>query len=93
MRRRSGSGTSSGASSFSVTGKLGIIILAGGAIAVTPDVISWHLTALIVVTGLAAYFLYSGRLQRWHGYVLLVLYVAYWVLSFVVFGEAPIEMD
>lgn len=78
---------------FSVTGKLGIIVLAGGAIAVTPDVISWHLTALIVVTGLAAYFLYTGRLQRWHGYVLLVLYVAYWVLSFVVFGEAPIEVD
>ncbi|MHA6783428.1 sodium:calcium antiporter [Pseudonocardia saturnea] len=78
---------------FSVTGKLGIIILAGGAIAVTPDVISWHLIALIVVTGLAAYFLYTGRLQRWHGYVLLALYLAYWVLSFVVFGEAPIEMD
>jgi cation:H+ antiporter len=78
---------------FSVTGKLGIIILAGGAIAITPDVISWHLTALIVVTGLAAFFLYTGRLQRWHGYVLLALYVAYWVLSFVAFGEAPIEMD
>jgi cation:H+ antiporter len=78
---------------FSVTGKLGIIILAGGAIAVTPDVISWHLIALIVVTGLAAFFLYTGRLQRWHGVVLLALYVAYWVLSFVVFGTAPIEMD
>ena len=78
---------------FSVTGKLGIIILAGGAITVTPDVISWHLTALIVVTGLAAYFLYTGRLRPWHGYVLLALYVAYWVLSFVAFGGAPIEMD
>ena len=78
---------------FSVTGKLGIIILAGGAIAITPAVISWHLIALIVVTGLAAFFLYTGRLQRWHGYVLLALYVAYWVLSFVAFGEAPIEMD
>lgn len=78
---------------FSVTGKLGTIILAGGAIAISPDVISWHLIALIVVTGLAAYFLYTGRLQRWHGYVLLTLYVVYWVLSFVVFGEAPIEVD
>lgn len=78
---------------FSVTGKLGIIILAGGAIAIGPEVITWHLTALIVITGLAAYFLYTGRLQRWHGYVLLVLYVAYWILSFAVFGEAPIEMD
>lgn len=78
---------------FSVTGKLGIIILAGGAIVVGPDVLTWHLTALIVMTGLAAYFLYAGRLQRWHGYVLLALYVAYWILSFVVFGGAPIEMD
>jgi len=78
---------------FSVTGKLGVIILAGGAIVVGPDVLTWHLTALIVVTGIAAYFLYTGRLQRWHGYVLLALYVAYWVLSFVAFGGAPIEMD
>jgi cation:H+ antiporter len=78
---------------FSVTGKLGIIILAGGAIAVGPDTLSWHLTALIVLTGLAAYFLYKGRLQRWHGYTLLVLYVAYWVVSFVAFGGAPIEVD
>lgn len=78
---------------FSVTGKLGIIILAGGAIVVGPDVLTWHLTALIVVTGLAAYFLYTERLQRWHGYVLLALYIAYWVISFVAFGGAPIEMD
>lgn len=78
---------------FSVTGKLGIIILAGGAIVVGPDVLTWHLTALIVLTGLAAYFLYTGRLQRWHGVVLLALYVAYWVVSFVAFGGAPIEVD
>ncbi len=78
---------------FSVTGKLGIIILAGGTIAVGPDVLSWHLIVLIVLTGLAAYFLYTGRLQRWHGYTLLVLYVAYWVVSFVAFGGAPIGVD
>lgn len=78
---------------FSVTGKLGIIILAGGTIAVSPDVLSWHLIALIVLTGLAAYFLYTGRLQRWHGYTLLVLYVAYWVVSFVVFAGAGIGVD
>lgn len=78
---------------FSVTGKLGIIILAGGAIAVGPDVLSWHLVALIVLTGFAAYFLYTGRLQRWHGYTLLVLYVGYWVVSFLAFGGAPIEVS
>lgn len=78
---------------FSVTGKLGVIILAGGAIVVGPDVLSWHLAALIVLTGLAAWFLYTGRLQRWHGFVLLALYVAYWVVSFAAFGGAPIEMD
>ena len=78
---------------FSVTGKLGVIILAGGAIVVGPDVLTWHLTALIVVTGVAAWFLYTGRLQRWHGVVLLALYVAYWVISFVAFGGPPIEED
>ncbi len=78
---------------FSVTGKLGVIILAGGAIVVGPEVLTWHLTALIVVTGIAAYFLYTERLQRWHGYVLLALYVAYWVISFIAFGGPPIEAD
>lgn len=77
---------------FSVTGKLGIILLMGGLV-VGPDVISWHLPALIVLTVLAAYFLSTGQLRRWHGYVLLGLYVLYWVVSFGVFGEAPVEVD
>jgi cation:H+ antiporter len=77
---------------FSVTGKLGIIVLAGG-IVVSPEVLTWHLPALIVVTALGAYFIWTGRLRRWHGAVLLGLYLAYWVVSFATFGEAPIEVD
>jgi cation:H+ antiporter len=77
---------------FSVTGKLGIILLAGG-IVVGPNVLTWHLPALIVLTGLAACFLATGRLNRWHGYTLLGLYAAYWVVSFGVFGIAPVEVD
>jgi cation:H+ antiporter len=77
---------------FSVTGKLGIILLMGGLV-VGPDVISWHLPALVVLTVFAAYFLSTGRLRRWHGYVLLGLYVLYWVVSFGVFGGAPVETD
>lgn len=77
---------------FSVTGKLGIILLAGG-IVIQPEVLSWHLPALIIVTGLGAYFVFTGRLRRWHGVVLLALYLAYWVVSFGVFGGPPIEMD
>ncbi|MCW0214783.1 MAG: sodium:proton exchanger [Pseudonocardia sp.] len=78
---------------FGVTGKLGIILLAGGTIAVTDDVLTWHLPVLVVLTGLAAYFLHTGRLRRRQGFVLLALYVAYWVVSFTVFGEAPVEVD
>jgi cation:H+ antiporter len=78
---------------FGVTGKLGIILLAGGSIVVVDDVLSWHLPVLVVMTALAAYFIYTGRLRRWQGCVLLVLYVAYWVVSFTVFGEAPVEAD
>jgi cation:H+ antiporter len=78
---------------FSVTGKLGIILLAGGSIVVGSDVLTWHLPVLVVMTGLAAYFLYTGRLRRWHGWVLLAIYVAYWTVSFAAFGGAPIEMD
>jgi cation:H+ antiporter len=78
---------------FGVTGKLGIILLAGGSIVVDESVLSWHLPVLAVITALAAYFVYSGRLRRWHGFVLLALYVAYWVVSFTMFGEAPVEVD
>jgi cation:H+ antiporter len=77
---------------FSVTGKLGITLLAGG-IVVGPDVLIWHLPSLIALTGLAAYFLATGRLERWHGCTLLALYAAYWVVSFVAFGGAPVELD
>ena len=55
--------------------------------------LSWHLPVLVVMTGLSAYFIHTGRLRRWHGFVLLALYIAYWVVSFTVFGEAPIEAD
>jgi cation:H+ antiporter len=76
---------------FSVTGKLGIVVLAGGTIAIDSNVLDWHLPVLVGLTALAAYFLATGQLKRWHGYVLLALYVAYWIVSFLVFGGAPVE--
>jgi cation:H+ antiporter len=78
---------------FGVTAKLGVILLAGGSIAVDDDVLSWHLPVLVVMTALAAYFIHTGRLRRWHGFVLLALYVAYWAVSFTLLGEAPVEAD
>jgi cation:H+ antiporter len=77
---------------FSVTGKLGVILLMGGLV-VGPHVLSWHLPALIVLTGLAAYFLSTGQLRRWHGCVLLGLYVLYWVMSYAFFGGVPTDLD
>ena len=74
---------------FGVTAKLGIILLAGGSIVVDDDVLDWHLPVLVVMTALSAYFIHTGRLRRWHGLVLLAMYIAYWVVSFTVFGEAP----
>lgn len=76
---------------FSVTGKLGIILLAGGAIAVDADVVAWHLPVLIVMTAVSAGFMATGRLRRWHGVVLLALYVAYFVVSLVAFGGVPMD--
>jgi len=40
---------------------------------------------------LAALFLATGRLRRWHGAVLLGLYIAYFVVSLVAFGEVPVD--
>jgi cation:H+ antiporter len=77
---------------FSVTGKLGITLLAGD-IVVGPDVLTWHLPALVALTALAAYFLSTGRLKRWHGGILLALYAVYWVISLVAFGGAPAALD
>ncbi|HEY7484133.1 MAG TPA: hypothetical protein VH912_06675 [Streptosporangiaceae bacterium] len=75
---------------FSISGKLGIVLLAGGLV-VGPHVLTWHLPALIVMTGCAAYFLSTGQLRRWHGFVLLGLYIVYWCVSFVVFGFVPAD--
>jgi cation:H+ antiporter len=76
---------------FSVTAKVGIIALAGGALLITPEIFSWHLPALVVINGFAAYALFTGHLRRWHGAVLLVGYIAYWVISFSMFGLVPVE--
>ena len=76
---------------FSVTGKLGIVVLAGGTIAIGSNVLRWHLPVLAGLTALAAYFLSAGQLKRWHGYVLLAIYVAYWIVSFSVYGGAPVD--
>jgi cation:H+ antiporter len=78
---------------FSVTGKLGIILLIGGAITVDSDVLDWHLPVLFVMTLISAGFLATGRLRRWHGFVLLGLYAAYFVLSLVVFNGVPLDTD
>jgi cation:H+ antiporter len=89
--RRIGVGNVIGSVVFGVTGKLGIILLAGGTILVDDDVLQWHLPVLFLMTALSAYFIHTGRLRRRHGLVLLAVYVAYWVVSFTVLGEAPVE--
>jgi cation:H+ antiporter len=76
---------------FSVTAKVGIIALVGGALLITPELFSWHLPALVVINGFAAYALFTGHLRRWHGAALLVAYVAYWAISFSMFGLVPVE--
>jgi cation:H+ antiporter len=78
---------------FTVTGKLGIIVIAGGSITVASNVLNWHLPALLAVTGVAAVILSRGELKRWHGYLLLGLYVAYWVISYIVYDGPPVEAD
>lgn len=76
---------------FSVTAKVGIVALAGGALVITPEIFSWHLPALVAINGFAAYALLTGHLRRWHGAVLLVAYIAYWAISFCVFGLVPVD--
>jgi cation:H+ antiporter len=75
---------------FSVTGKLGIVVLAGSVV-IDRNALTWHLPALLAVNGLGACFVSTGRLKRWHGFTLLALYIAYWVISFTKFGMVPAD--
>ena len=74
---------------FSVTGNVGVIMLLSD-LRLSESVLVFHLPSVIVVTALAAYFLYRGRLERWQGALLGGLYVAYWLIAFLVFGGVPI---
>jgi cation:H+ antiporter len=74
---------------FSVTGNVGIIMLVSD-LRISPSVLTFHLPAIIVVTALAAYFLYRGGLKRWHGAVLGGLYVVYWLVAIFVYGGVPL---
>ncbi|KMS82842.1 sodium:proton exchanger [Prauserella rugosa] len=77
---------------FSVTGKLGVILLAGGLV-VNASVFTVHMPALLLLTALSAYFLSTGHLRRWHGVVLLGLYLVYWAVCFGLLGVVPVESD
>jgi cation:H+ antiporter len=65
----------------------------GGAITVDRDVLIWHLPVLVAITALSAIFLATGRMRRWHGVVLLAVYITYFVLSLVVFNGVPLDTD
>jgi cation:H+ antiporter len=84
-----GAGNVIGSVLFSVTGNIGILTLVSE-VTIASSVLTFHLPAIIIVTALAAYFMYQGELKRWHGYLLGGLYVAYWVIAFTVFGGAPV---
>jgi cation:H+ antiporter len=76
---------------FSVTGKLGVIGLAGSIALTSGEALTWHFPALVVLTVLAAYFIYTERLRPWQGYLLLGLYIAYWVVSYFLLNFLPAE--
>jgi len=50
-----------------VTGNVGVIMLLSD-LEISRSVLTFHLPTVIVVTALAAYFLYKGKLKRWHGF-------------------------
>ena len=74
---------------FSVTGNIGVIMLLGE-LQVSRSVLTFHLPAVVLVTAIAAYFLSTRELKRWHGFLLGGMYVGYWVVAIVVFGGVPL---
>ncbi|WP_312911356.1 sodium:calcium antiporter [Natronosalvus caseinilyticus] len=75
---------------FSVTANVGVIMLVSD-LEISRSVLTFHLPSVILMTALAAYFLYAGELKRWHGYLLGGLYVAYWLIAILIFGGVPIS--
>ena len=75
---------------FSVTGKLGIILLTGGLVVWSGRALLASARARRADRGRRVLSLH-GQLQRWHGVVLLGLYVLYWVVSFGVFDTVPVD--
>ena len=65
---------------FSVTAKLGIIVLAGGAIVIGTEVFSWHLPALVVIL-IAALLQAGAELTVGRNYGLALLFITPLALS------------
>jgi cation:H+ antiporter len=74
---------------FSVTANVGIITFVADVV-IPQDVLLFHLLMVIILTAFAAYFISTGTIRRQHGYALAGLYIAYWVIAFLVFGGVPI---
>ncbi|MFD1514171.1 sodium:calcium antiporter [Halomarina rubra] len=75
---------------FSVTANIGVILMFSD-LTISSSVLTLHLPAIIIVTALAAYFLSTGKLKRWHGYLLGGLYVTYWAIAVFVYGGVPVS--
>jgi cation:H+ antiporter len=75
---------------FSVTANVGIIALVAD-VTIPGSVAFFHLPAVIVLTLVAAYFISTQRVRRWHGLVLAALYVVYWIVALLVFGGVPLD--
>ncbi|WP_226481605.1 sodium:calcium antiporter [Natrinema amylolyticum] len=74
---------------FSVTANVGVIAFVADVV-IPPSVLVFHLPAVILLTAVAAAAISTGRLRRRHGYLLVGLYVAYWIIALLVFGGVPI---
>jgi cation:H+ antiporter len=74
---------------FSVTGNIGVIMFLSE-VNISDSVLVFHLPFMLIMTALAAYFFFKGNIERWHGVLLGGLYVAYWILAFLVFSGVPI---
>jgi len=75
---------------FFVTANVGIIAIAG-TVHFSPATLVFHVPVLLLFTALSGYFLWRGRLTRWHGLLLLGLYVLYLTLSVLLFSSVPVQ--
>lgn len=77
---------------FFTTGNIGLLAVVRS-FSLQQSVLTFYWPAVFVVTLLTAVFLYRGRIKRPEGVLFGILYVGFWVVSYVFVAASPLSLQ